>query len=59
MNLYYYRGISNKDYIKFLPGGGCHSKVGRQGGSQHIVLASYCSEEHTLIHEVYFVFEIP
>ena len=30
--------------------------MGRQGGSQYIVLASYCSEEHTLIHEVYFVF---
>ena len=41
-----------KDFIKFHPGGDCHSKAGRQGGGQVIVLASYCAEEHTLIHEI-------
>ena len=45
---------SNKDYIKFIKGFDCHSVAGREGGGQHIVLTSYCAEEHTLIHEVYF-----
>ena len=48
---------SNKDFIEFRGGGDCHSKTGRQGGSQKIVLASYCAEEHTLVHEVYIVIE--
>ena len=48
---------SNKDFIEFRGGGDCHSYAGRQGGSQEIVLASYCAEEHTLVHEVYIVNE--
>ena len=45
---------SNKDFIRFIRGFDCHSVAGREGGTQHIVLASYCAKEHTLIHEVYF-----
>ena len=47
----------NKDYIEFHRGFDCHSLAGRDGGKQKIVLASYCKEEHTLIHEVYFLDE--
>ena len=46
-----------KDYIKFIGGGGCYTQAGRQGGAHNIILASYCAEEHTLIHEVEFVTE--
>ena len=44
----------NKDFIEFSNGFDCHSLAGRDGGRQEIVLSSYCAEEHTLIHEVYF-----
>ena len=44
---------SNKDFIRFLRGFDCHSVAGREGGTQHIVLASDCAKEHILIHEVY------
>ena len=43
-----------KDYIEFRHGFGCYSLVGRDGHKQDIVLAPYCAEEHTLIHEVFF-----
>ena len=43
----------NKDFIEFRHGLGCYSLAGRDGGRQGIVLASYCAEEHTLIHEVH------
>ena len=42
-----------KDFIEFHRGHDCHSLAGRAGGRQEIVLASYCAEEHTLIHEVH------
>ena len=45
----------SKDFIEFRNGIGCYSFAGRDGGRQYIVLSSYCAEEHTLIHEVYFV----
>ena len=44
-----------KDFIEFRHGLGCYSLAGRDGGRQGIVLASYCAEEHTLIHEVHFL----
>ena len=44
----------NEDYIEFRHGNGCYSLAGRDGGGQEIVLAPYCAEEHTLIHQVYF-----
>ena len=43
-----------KDYIEFRDGYGCRSLVGRAGQKQEIILHKYCSEEHALIHEVYF-----
>ena len=46
-----------KDFIEFRHGLGCYSLAGRDGGRQGIVLASYCAEEHTLIHEVDFINE--
>ncbi|GAA3393632.1 M12 family metallopeptidase [Cryptosporangium minutisporangium] len=33
---------SETDYLRFVPGGGCSSPVGRQGGPQHISLGSGC-----------------
>ena len=45
-------GTSDKDYIQFRHGFGCYSLAGRNGQRQDIVLAPYCKEEHTLIHEV-------
>ena len=48
-------GTSNKDYIEFRHGNGCYSIAGREGGRQFLTLAPFCAEEHTLIHEVYFV----
>ena len=44
-----------KDFIEFRNGIGCYSFAGRDGGRQDIILSSYCAEEHTLVHEVYFV----
>ena len=46
----------DKDYIEFKNGFmECHSKVGRQGLKQEIVLAPQCAEEHTIVHEVCFL----
>ena len=45
----------NKDFIEFRNGFGCFSITGRDGGRQALLLASYCAEETTLIHEVNFV----
>ena len=46
---------NQQDFIEFRNGFDCHSLAGRDGGKQEIVLSSYCAEEHTLIHEVYFL----
>ena len=48
---------SYKDYIEFQNGNSCYSFAGRDGQKQAIVLFELCAEEHTLIHEVYFVIE--
>ena len=45
---------SKKDFIRFRPGFGCYSNVGRNGGQQDISLFPKCAQEHTLIHEVSF-----
>ena len=48
----------DKDYIEFKNGFmECHSKVGRQGRKQEIVLAPQCAEEHTIVHEVCFLYD--
>lgn len=39
------------DFVRFVPGGGCSSFVGRQGGSQNITLANGCGQGST-IHEI-------
>ena len=47
----------NKDFIEFRSGFGCYSSAGRDGGRQYIHLKPVCAEEHTLIHEVCFIFQ--
>ena len=47
----------NKDFIEFRSGFGCYSSAGRDGGRQYIILKPACAEEHTLIHEVCFIFQ--
>ena len=49
--------ILNKDYIEFRHGHSCYSLAGRRGQKQEIVLSPLCAEEHTLIHEVYFLID--
>lgn len=49
------KGTSLKDFIRFRHGLSCHSLAGREGHEQDIVLAPFCAEEHTLVHEVTFV----
>ena len=39
------------DYVRFVPGGGCSSNVGRRGGAQSITLGVNCSTGNT-IHEI-------
>ena len=49
-------GTFLKDYIEFFHGKGCFSFAGREGKKQRTILAPYCAEEHTLIHEVSFLY---
>lgn len=42
---------TESDYVTFIPSNGCWSYVGRQGGQQHLGLASGCSTGNT-IHEI-------
>ena len=44
-----------KDFIKFVATkrSECHSRIGREGGGQMIVLSGGCAKEHILIHEVF------
>ncbi len=39
------------DFVRFVPGGGCSSNVGRQGGRQTITLGANCSTGNA-IHEI-------
>ena len=39
------------DYVRFVPGGGCSSRVGRRGGRQDITLGTNCTLGNT-IHEI-------
>ncbi len=39
------------DFVRFVPGNGCSSFVGRQGGQQNITLGSGCTTGNT-IHEI-------
>ena len=39
------------DYVEFVPGGGCSSYVGRQGGRQPVTLGDGCTMGNT-IHEI-------
>jgi hypothetical protein len=41
----------NPDFVRFVPGGGCSSMVGRRGGQQNITLGAGCSTGNT-IHEI-------
>jgi Astacin (Peptidase family M12A) len=50
-NLKWVKRTSQKDYVSFQPSSGCASYVGRKGGKQPILLASYCSYS-AVIHEM-------
>lgn len=39
------------DYVRFVPGGGCSSMVGKRGGRQDITLTSGCTKGN-VIHEI-------
>lgn len=39
------------DFVRFVPGGGCSSNVGRRGGQQNITLGTNCTTGNT-IHEI-------
>jgi hypothetical protein len=39
------------DFVRFVPGGGCSSMVGRQGGQQNVTLAANCTSGNA-IHEI-------
>jgi hypothetical protein len=39
------------DFVRFVPGGGCSSMVGRRGGQQNITLGPNCTTGNT-IHEI-------
>lgn len=39
------------DFVRFVPGGGCSSMVGRQGGQQNITLGASCTTGNA-IHEI-------
>lgn len=39
------------DFVRFVPGGGCSSRVGRRGGRQDITLGTNCTTGNT-IHEI-------
>ena len=41
--------------MEFRHGNACRSFAGRDGQRQEIILAPFCAEEHTLIHEVTFL----
>ena len=56
----HYRGVTDLrlvprqgevDYVRFVPGAGCSSKVGRIGGRQDVVLAPLCLRGQ-VIHEI-------
>ena len=39
------------DFVRFVPGGGCSSQVGRRGGQQNITLGTNCTTGNA-IHEI-------
>src|SRR6476620_2853399 len=39
------------DFVRFVPGGGCSSMVGRQGGQQNVTLGANCTSGNA-IHEI-------
>ncbi len=45
------RTAQDADFVRFVPGGGCSSMVGRQGGAQNITLGPSCTLGNT-IHEI-------
>lgn len=45
------RTSAHADFVRFVPGGGCSSMVGRQGGQQNITLGPGCTTGNT-IHEI-------
>lgn len=42
---------AHKNFVRFVPGSGCRSAVGMQGGQQNIVLGSSCNKGNA-IHEI-------
>nr|QNH72400.1 toxin candidate TRINITY_DN17053_c0_g1_i1 [Ceriantheomorphe brasiliensis] len=44
--------ISQENYVAFVPGQGCYSAVGQQGGRQEITISSRCETKGTILHEI-------
>ena len=45
------RTANDADFVRFVPGGGCSSQVGKRGNAQNITLGSGCSTGNA-IHEI-------
>src|SRR5688572_26194732 len=45
------RAAGDTNFVRFVPGGGCSSHVGMQGGQQNITLGPNCTTGNT-IHEI-------
>nr|QNH72386.1 toxin candidate TRINITY_DN25225_c0_g2_i1 [Pachycerianthus borealis] len=43
--------IDQDNYVAFVPGQGCYSAVGQQGGRQEITISSRCETKGTILHE--------
>nr|QNH72417.1 toxin candidate TRINITY_DN33735_c0_g1_i1 [Pachycerianthus maua] len=43
--------IEQENYVAFVPGQGCYSAVGLQGGRQEITISSRCETKGTILHE--------
>nr|QNH72409.1 toxin candidate TRINITY_DN16695_c0_g1_i1 [Isarachnanthus nocturnus] len=44
--------FKQKNYVSFVPGQGCYSAVGMQGGRQEITISSRCETKGTILHEI-------
>lgn len=54
MTLLYQPGVNRGDYIRFFPGRGCYSMVGKQGGMQSISLGNGCVQVNQICQfEIY------
>lgn len=50
-NYRFIRRTNQADFVRFVPGSGCSSNVGKRGGPQNVTLGSSCTVGNT-IHEI-------